>query len=61
MNIIIRFILMDELDMNQWTAAICCTFVQLMPGRYKDIDIMIDYSKGQVMKLGELTPEWWID
>lgn len=35
--------------------------VQLMPGRYKDIDIMIDYSKGLVMKLGELTPEWWID
>ena len=35
--------------------------VQLMPGRYKDIDIMIDYAKGQVMKLGELTPEWWID
>ena len=35
--------------------------VQLMPGKYKDIDIMIDYSKDQVMKLGELTPEWWID
>ena len=35
--------------------------VQLMPGRYHDIDIMIDYSKGKVMKLGELTPQWWID
>ncbi len=35
--------------------------VQLMPGKYKDIDIMIDYSKDRVMKLGELTPEWWID
>ena len=35
--------------------------VQLMPGEYKDIDIMIDYSEGRVMKLGELTPEWWID
>ena len=35
--------------------------VQLMPGRYKDIDIMIDYDTGRVMKLGELTPEWWID
>ena len=34
--------------------------VQLMPDNYKDIDIMIDYSKGIVMKLGELTPEWWI-
>ena len=35
--------------------------VQLMPGKYKDIEIMIDYSSGRVMKLGELTPEWWIE
>ena len=35
--------------------------VQLMPGKYKEIDIMINYSKGIVMKLGDLTPEWWID
>ncbi len=34
---------------------------QLMPGKYKDIEIMIDYAKDRVMKLGELTPEWWID
>ena len=35
--------------------------VQLMPGKYKDIDIMLDYKKGRVVKLGELTPEWWIE
>ncbi len=34
---------------------------QLMPEKYKDIDIMIDYSSDRVMKLGELTPEWWIE
>lgn len=34
--------------------------VQLMPDSYKDIEIMIDYKKNIVMKLGELTPEWWI-
>lgn len=34
--------------------------VQLMPEDYKDIEIMIDYEKGRVMTLGELTPEWWI-
>ena len=34
---------------------------QLMPGKYKDIEIMIDYSSDRVMKLGELTPEWWIE
>ena len=34
--------------------------VQLMPDTYKDIEIMIDYKNNIVMKLGELTPEWWI-
>ena len=35
--------------------------VQLMPnGRYKDIEIMKDYNKGITLKLGDLTPEWWI-
>lgn len=34
--------------------------VQLMLDCYKDIEIMIDYKKNIVMKLGELTPEWWI-
>lgn len=34
--------------------------VQLMPDTYKDIEIMIDYKNNVVMKLGELTPEWWI-
>jgi len=35
--------------------------VQLMPESYKDIEIMLDYSKGKVLTLGEITPEWWID
>lgn len=35
--------------------------VQLMPTSYKDIEIMLDYSKGTVITLGEITPEWWID
>ena len=34
--------------------------VQLMPQKYKDIEIMIDYKTGKTLKLGELTPEWWI-
>ena len=34
--------------------------VQLMPGRYKDIEIMADYETGRVVKLGDITPEWWI-
>ncbi len=34
--------------------------VQLMPGRYRDIEIMMDYKTGRIMTLGELTPEWWI-
>ena len=34
--------------------------VQLMPGTYKGIEIMLDYDKNRVVTLGELTPEWWI-
>ncbi len=34
--------------------------VQLMPESYKDIEIMLDYATGKIVKLGEITPEWWI-
>ena len=34
--------------------------VQLMPGEYHGIEIMMDYEKGRTVTLGELTPEWWI-
>ena len=34
--------------------------VQLMPGRYQNVEIMMDYSAGRTVTLGELTPEWWI-
>ena len=33
---------------------------QLMPGRYQNVEIMIDYETGRTATLGELTPEWWI-
>ncbi len=35
--------------------------VQLMPnGKYKDIEIMLDYASGRTVRLGDITPEWWI-
>ena len=34
--------------------------VQLMAGHYGDVEIMLDYSTGRTVKLGEITPEWWI-
>ena len=34
--------------------------VQLMPDTYRDIEIMLDFENGKVVRLGELTPEWWI-
>ena len=34
--------------------------VQLMPGRYYGIEIMMDMEAERIMTLGELTPEWWI-
>ena len=35
--------------------------VQLMAGHYHDIEIMLDYTTGRTITLGEITPEWWID
>ena len=34
--------------------------VQLMPEKYKDVEIMLDYENERVITLGQLTPEWWI-
>jgi len=34
--------------------------VQLMPGKYKGIQIMLNYEQEKIVTLGELTPEWWI-
>ena len=34
--------------------------VQLMPGKYYDIEILLDYESERITTLGELTPEWWI-
>lgn len=34
--------------------------VQIMAGKYHNIEIMLDYSTDRTVKLGEITPEWWI-
>jgi cytidine deaminase len=34
--------------------------VQLMPDSYKDIEIMLDYENEKIIRLGDITPEWWI-
>ena len=34
--------------------------VQLMPETYKDIEIMVDYQANRIVRLGDITPEWWI-
>ena len=34
--------------------------VQLMPEKYRGIEIMMDYRKERTVTLGDLTPEWWI-
>lgn len=33
---------------------------QLMPGRYGDIEILLDYENKKTVTLGEITPQWWI-
>lgn len=34
--------------------------VQLNPESYREIEVMLDYQNGRVVKLGELTPDWWV-
>ena len=34
--------------------------VQLMPDRYRDIEILMYREAEKIVTLGELTPEWWI-
>ena len=34
--------------------------VQLMPDKYKDIEIMLDLESHRTVRLGDITPEWWI-
>lgn len=33
---------------------------QLMPGRYRNVEIMLDYETEKIVTLGELTPYWWL-
>ena len=34
--------------------------VQIMAGKYHNVEIMLDYTTGRTVTLGEVTPEWWI-
>lgn len=34
--------------------------VQLMPDTYPEIEILLNYENKKIVKLGKLTPEWWI-
>lgn len=34
--------------------------VQLMPDRYRSIEIMLDYGNRKAVALGDITPKWWI-
>ena len=34
--------------------------VQLMPGRYANVEVLLDYETEKITTLGKLTPEWWI-
>ena len=33
---------------------------QLMPSRFGDIEVMIDFAAGKTMTLADLTPQWWL-
>ena len=33
---------------------------QLMPEEYKNVEVMLDYEKNEIVTLEALTPRWWI-
>ncbi|MBQ8161542.1 MAG: cytidine deaminase [Clostridia bacterium] len=33
---------------------------QLMMGRYREVEIMLDYDHERIVTLEDLTPEWWL-
>ena len=33
---------------------------QLMPEKYREVEVMLDCESGRSVTLGELTPEWWM-
>lgn len=33
---------------------------QLMPESYREVEILLDYDTGEVARLGDLTPRWWL-
>lgn len=37
-----------------------CRELMSQLNNYKEIEIMLDYENNRVVKLGDLTPEWWI-
>ena len=60
-NGICRLIAVDRNGKAIPPCGACREFMtQLMPDHYRSIEIMLDYEKGKVVTLGELTPEWWI-
>ena len=34
--------------------------VQIMPNDYRNVEIMLDYDNKSIVKLGDLTPNWWL-
>ena len=34
--------------------------VQLMPNRYQEIEVLMDFETEEIVTLGDLTPGWWI-
>lgn len=60
-NAIRRVIAVDRNGKAVPPCGACREFMtQLMPDDYRSIEIMLDYEKGKIVTLGELTPEWWI-
>lgn len=60
-NAIRRVIAIDRNGKAISPCGACREFMtQLMPDSYRSIEIMLNYEKGTIVTLGDLTPEWWL-
>ena len=60
-NVIRRVVAIDRDGRAVPPCGACREFMtQLMPERYRSVEIMLDYEKEKIITLGDLTPEWWL-
>lgn len=58
---VLRIVTVDSTQKVLSPCGACREFIcQLMPQHYKNVEIMLDYTKPHIVKLGDLMPHFWL-